>query len=263
MPALCSPRHAQHSAESGTHLFNYMLTIWWMNKWMNVNFLPKKHLQGFPFQISILPHGILQPALPLASSASLCCTLPTWLIKFPLSPLPSSNPPFRAWALSHPGSFPVPIVQIFLELLLGITHFVLNHSPAPLQPRLFSSEDAEALKVGSLLLLLLCPIPTPGPGQSLSASCSFQRDIPLIMFSQKITSSQCLLWVSKPYHAPLKVLTFQFTINYSAAHFQPKSSFLQHPFSSSHHLRAAFTSNGVFTICALLDTKAMQHTQKR
>lgn len=126
------------STESGTHLFNYMLTIWWMNKWMNVNFLPKKNLQGLPFQTWAHFHSS-------AWHSSTCPT--TGFFSFSLLHLNSLSDkiPFisssfiKFWVLPHPGSFPVPTVQVFLELLLGITHFVLNHSPTPLQPRLSSS----------------------------------------------------------------------------------------------------------------------------
>ena len=106
-------------------------------------------------------------------------------------------------------------------------------------------------------------IPTPAPGQGLSASCSFQRAILFDNVLSEITSSQCLPQVPELHHASFQVLTFQFMINYSAAHFQPKSSFLQCPFSSSHHLRVAFPSNDMFTICALPDIKATSCTQEQ
>lgn len=59
-----------------------------------------------------------------------------------------------------PGSFPVPTAPLLLDLRLHITHFVLDHSPAPFQPHLSSSQFAVALKATSPLLLLLCPIPS-------------------------------------------------------------------------------------------------------
>lgn len=54
----------------------------------------------------------------------------------------------------------------------------------------------------------------------------------LIMFSQKLHFHSVYLQVLKFCHASLKVLTFQFRLNYSVAHFQPNSSFLQGQFSS-------------------------------
>lgn len=80
-------------------------------------------------RISILPHGVLQPA----SSAFLCCTLTTCLMKFPSHPFPSSNPPFQSWVFPPPGSLPVPTAQVFLDLLLHITHFF------SIIPQLFSA----------------------------------------------------------------------------------------------------------------------------
>lgn len=87
------------------------------------------------------------------------------------------------------------------------------------------------------------PASVPMPSQPLARpsqpSVSFlslsppKNSCSLIMFSQKLHLHSVYLQVLKFCHASLKVLTFQFRLNYSVAHFQPNSSFLQGQLS--HH----------------------------
>lgn len=233
-----------------------MLNICRINK---CQYLAPKICKGFHFKlehISILLCGILQPVPPAASLASFCCSLIDYLIKFPLPPLPLSNPPFQAWVLLPPGSFLVPTVQVFLELLLSITHFVLN-LPQLLSRLISPSGNMQWPWRQALFFLSFCALSPPQPLIRVSLPpAPSQEPFLLVMFSQKAHPHSVYLRVPELHHASFTVLTFQFPINYSAAHFQPKSSLLQCPFSSSHHLRAAFTSNDMITSCALPDIKA-------
>lgn len=105
------------------------------------------------------------------------------------------------------------------------------------------------------------PVPSQIQATLSHLSAYFQRAMLFDNILSKITSSQCLPQVLKFRHASLKVLTFQFSLNYSAAHFQPNSSFLQGQFSSPS-LQTAFMSEDMFTIHALPDIKgAMAHSR--
>lgn len=65
------------------------------------------------------------------------------------------------------------------------------------------------------------------PSVSFLSPSSPQNSCYLIMFSRKLHLHSVYLQVLKFCHASLKVLTFQFRLNYSVAHFQPNFSFLQ------------------------------------
>ena len=101
------------STESGTHLLNYMLNVCWMNKWMKVNFLPKKST-GAPFQT--WPHFHSSAWCSSTCAATSLFSFPLlhlngFLMEFPLAPRPSSNPPFpgppssRKLSPAHCSSF--------------------------------------------------------------------------------------------------------------------------------------------------------------
>lgn len=78
-------------------------------------------------------------------------------------------------------------------------------------------------------------VPTPSrplarpsqPSVSFLSPSPPQNSCYLIMFSRKLHLHSVYLQVLKFCHASLKVLTFQFRLNYSVAHFQPNSSFLR------------------------------------
>ena len=143
--------------------------------------------------ISILPHGVLQPA----SSAFLCCTLSdeTCLMKFPSHPFPSSNPPFQSWVFPPPGSLPMPTAQVFLDVLLHITHFFSRSFPSSSLPSPLCQLICSGLEDSLCSTSPFVPHPHPSLGgsqpalsQGLSASCSFQRAIPFDTILSKITS---------------------------------------------------------------------------
>ena len=140
--------HGTRSSERKVwSIASHSVICWIFVEWINVNFLPtphqkKKTLQELPFQTWTHVHSS-------AWYSSICTT--TSLFSFSLMHLNSlsdKNSLYllclhqilpEAWVFPPPGSFPVPTVQVFLELLLSITHFVLNDFPNSFIPHLTSS----------------------------------------------------------------------------------------------------------------------------
>lgn len=113
--------------------------------------------------------------------------------------------------LSPPASFPgptgsaAPSRSLFSSRSYRHSYYPASSVPMPSSPLARPSQPPVSFL-------------SPSPPQN---SCS------LIMFSQKLHLHSVYLQVLKFCHASLKVLTFQFRLNYSVAHFQPNSSFLQ------------------------------------
>ena len=231
MPVLHLPWGAGYWAGNLEHSYS-VIAKYLLNEYMNVR-MPPKNPQRLPFQTWANFHSftcILQPAC----SAFLCCTVTACLMKF-LSL--HQVLPFRAGS-----SLPQ---EAFLCPLLGsswISHFIsfvlLSVIPKLLLALISLSVDmqwyAVALRATSALPLPVWPIPTPAlvrvspPSVRVALPPTPARGpFLLITFSQKSHPCSVYLSVSELCHASLKVLTFQFVINYSAAHFQPDSSFLQ------------------------------------
>lgn len=173
--------------------------------------IQSENLHGLPCSTSAACHASIQHPSLCSCTILLSGSTLVYLVGFPSRAPSLIKSSIQTRILSPPASFPGP-----------------NDSAAPSRSFFFSSSSrCNSYPAPSV------PTPSRPLARSSQPSVSFLSPSPpqnscyLIMFSRKLHLHSVYLQVLKFCHASLKVLTFQFRLNYSVAHFQPNSSFLR------------------------------------